>query len=74
MIIINSPLMHKKIIALLESQETPSFTFIKQEGIKLYFESSIENSEEAAAKAKSIIKSDPLFSSLLIKVNTEEYI
>ena len=41
MIIVNSPIMQDKIIKILEAVESPKFTFVKKDGIKIYFESFI---------------------------------
>lgn len=73
MIIINSPLMHKKIKEQLELNEDPSYTFVKKEGIKLYFTTDMEDQEKAADIAKSIIK-NKVSDVIMVKVKTEEYL
>lgn len=73
MIIVNSPLMHDEIIETLENNAEPSFTFEKKEGIKLYFETNMENQEEAAAIAKQLIKKATQ-NLIIFSVRTEEYI
>lgn len=74
MIIVNSPLMRKQIRELLENVDEPKYTFIKEDGIKIYFETDLEDNEEAAAIAKKTIKSSSFGSALMFKVNTHEYI
>lgn len=74
MIIVNSPIMQDKIIEILESSDKGDFKFNKKEGIRIYFETSIENKEEAAKIAKSEIKNNPISGALIFKVKTEEYI
>lgn len=73
MIIVNSPLMHDKIIETLENSTEPSYTFQKKEGIKLYFETDMEDQEEAAALAKQMIKKATQ-NLIVFSVRTEEYI
>lgn len=73
MIIVNSPLMHKKIQEQLELNEDPSFKFVKKEGIKLYFETDAEDLEKAVGIAKQVIK-DKVSDVIMFKVKTEEYI
>lgn len=73
MIIVNSPLMHKKIQEQLELNEDPSFKFVKKEGIKLYFETDAEDLEKAVGIAKQVIK-DRVSDVIMFKVKTEEYI
>lgn len=74
MIIVNSALMQDKIIKIIESIEDPKFTFVKKQGLKIYFETDMEDREEAAKIAKAKIKADPVAGSLLFSVKTEEYI
>ncbi len=73
MIIVNSPLMHKQIQTQLELNEDPSFTFVKKEGIKLYFETDAKDPESAVGVAKQIIK-NKVSDVIMVKVKTEEYI
>lgn len=73
MIIINSPLMHNQIRKQLELNEDPSYTFVKREGIKLYFQTDMEDQEKAADIAKSIIK-NKVSDVIMFKVKTEEYL
>lgn len=74
MIIVNSAIMQDKIIEILESSEKASFKFSKKDGIRIYFETDMEDREEAAKIAKSEIKKDPIGGTLLFSVKTEEYI
>ena len=48
--------MQKEIIALLENLESPSYTYIKKQGIQLYFETTSSNDDEAAEHAKKVLK------------------
>lgn len=73
MIIVNSPLMHKEIEKQLGLNEDPSYTFVKKEGIKLYFETDAEDTEKAVSIAKQIIKSK-VSDVIMVKVKAEEYI
>ena len=74
MIIVNSPIMQDKIIKILEAIEEPTFEFVKKDGIKVYFNTSLENKEEACAIAKKEIKKDPIASAIMFTVKSEEYI
>ena len=58
MIVINTPLQNDNIIKLLENQEG-QFTFLKKEGIKLLFETTIEDKNAAARLAREAIKKQP---------------
>jgi len=73
MIIVNSPLMHNEIKKQLELNEEPSYTFVKKEGIKLYFETDSEDQEKAVSTAKQIIK-NKVSDVIMVKVKTEEYL
>ena len=57
MISINSPLQQDKIIELLENQDG-QFTFIDKKGIKLLFETTIEDKTVAARLARETIKKE----------------
>jgi len=65
--------MHDEIKEALEANEDPTYTFEKNEGIKQYFKTDMEDQEEAAAIAKQIIKDD-VSSVIMFKVRTEEYL
>jgi len=73
MIIVNSPLMHEQIKTQLELNEDPSYTFVKKEGIKLYFETDTNDDDKAVATAKKVIK-EKVSDVIMVKVKTEEYI
>lgn len=66
MISVNSPFMQKEIIALLENLENPSYTYIKKQGIQLYFETTSSNDDEAAAHQKKCSKNNRLLKALLL--------
>lgn len=74
MIIVNSPIMQDKIIKILESLEEPTYKFIKKDGIKVYFETNLEDKDEACAIAKKEIKKDPMASAIMFTVKPNEYI
>lgn len=71
MIVVNSAIMQDKLKKLIESIDSAKFTFIKKEGIKLCFSCDLEDDEAAIAIAKKAIKSDPIASTLLISVKSE---
>lgn len=58
MITINAPLQSDKIIELLGAQEG-QFTFIEKKGMKLFFETTIEDKVVAARLARETIKKEP---------------
>lgn len=74
MIIVNSPVMQDDIIKTLEASEDPTFTYTKKSGIKLYFETSMDDAEAAAKIAKSLIKEQPFGKAILFSVITQEYV
>lgn len=65
--------MHNEIKKQLELNEEPSYTFVKKEGIKLYFETDSEDQEKAVSTAKQIIK-NKVSDVIMVKVKTEEYL
>jgi len=69
-IAINAPLQGDKIIELLENQDG-QFTFIKKTGIKLLFETTIEDKEAAARQARETIKKEPWGSVLYFQAMAE---
>lgn len=73
MIIVNSPLMHDKIKNQLELNDEPSYTFVKKEGIRLYFETDADNDDVAVSTAKKVIK-EKVSDVIMFKVRTEEYL
>ena len=74
MLIINSPIMQDKIIKIVSELEVPKCTFVKKDGIKIYFETTHENKEEAATLIKAAIKKDPIASAIMFNVKTDEYV
>lgn len=66
------PLLHDEIKEQLETHQESSYTLLKQEGIKLYFQTDHENQEEATEIAKKIIK-EQVSDVILFNVRTEEY-
>lgn len=61
MITIASAMQQDEIKELLEgyNEEGMTFTFKETQGIKLFFETSAEDPEVAAKKAKELIKAQP---------------
>ncbi|MBM6615944.1 hypothetical protein JTF06_13715 [Desemzia sp. RIT804] len=70
MICVNSPFMQKEIIAVLESLENPAYTYIKKQGIQLYFETTSSNEDEAAAYAKKVLKEQSFAKGIAFSVLT----
>ena len=74
MIIVNSPIMQKQIIKIVEAIAEPKFVFDKTDGIKIYFNTDFEDVEAACKIVKAAIKKDPLGGALVLTVKSEEYI
>lgn len=74
MVIVVSPLMHDKIIKIIDEIPGTNYQFIKKEGINLYFEVAPSSDEEAAQLIKSTLKANPISKALMFKVLTKEYI
>lgn len=74
MVIVVCPLMHDKIIEIVEGIPNTNYKFIKKEGINLYFEIESMLEEEAAKIIKSALKSNSISKALMFKVLTKEYI
>lgn len=74
MIIVNSPIMQDKIIKILETLKDPTYTFVKKDGIKIYFETSLDDKAEACKIAKKEIKKDPMGGAIMFTVKENEYI
>ena len=74
MIIVVCPLMHDKIIEIVEGIPNGNYKFIKKEGINLYFEIGSMLEEDAAKIIKSALKSNSISKALMFKVLTKEYI
>lgn len=73
MILLNAPIQQDKIIDTLThySEDGVSYTFVKKAGMKLYFETTADNEEEAAQLAKKIIKSTDYGSVLYFQATVE---
>lgn len=69
MIKIALPMKQDFIIEVLE--ETKQFTFVKKEGINLFFNTVIADEEDAIKLAKSTIKATPTGSVLYFNVTGE---
>lgn len=74
MVIVVCPLMHDKIIEIVEGIPNTNYKFIKKEGINLYFEIESMLEEEAARIIKSTLKANSISKALMFKVLTKEYI
>ncbi|WP_314348511.1 hypothetical protein [Granulicatella elegans] len=74
MVIVVCPLMHDKIIEIVEGIPNGNYKFIKKEGINLYFEIGSMLEEDAAKIIKSALKSNSISKALMFKVLTKEYI
>ena len=74
MVIVVCPLMHDKIIEIVEGIPNENCKFIKKEGINLYFEIGSMLEEDAAKIIKSALKSNSISKALMFKVLTKEYI
>jgi hypothetical protein len=57
MIVINAPLESDKIIELLGNQNG-QFTFVEKKGMKLFFETTVEDKVAAARLARETIKKE----------------
>ncbi|WP_323615664.1 hypothetical protein [Erysipelothrix rhusiopathiae] len=73
-IIINSPIMQKQIQKIVETMTDPKCTFVKKDGIKLYFETDMEDKDEACKRIKAEIKKDPMAGAIMFTVKADEYI
>ena len=74
MVIVVCPLMHDKIIEIVEGIPNDNYKFIKREGINLYFEIGSILEVDAAKIIKSALKSNSISKALMFKVLTKEYI
>ena len=74
MVIVVCPLMHDKIIEIVEGIPNDNYKFIKKEGINLYFEIGSMLEEDAPKIIKSALKSNSISKALMFKVLTKEYI
>ena len=74
MVIVVCPLMHDKIIEIVEGIPNTNYKFIKKEGINLYFKIESMLEEEAARIIKSALKANSISKALMFKVITKDYI
>ena len=65
MILVNSAMMQKEIIELLE---TNGFKHTKKQGLKLYFETPSDDVTTDAVTAKQLIKNSPFGAALFFNV------
>lgn len=72
MVVVHSGIMQAKIKELVLANQEYCFTFVKKEGIKLYFTIAQGDENEAAVAAKKAIKADPICSGLLVSVKVEQ--
>ena len=71
MVVVHSSIMQNQIIKIVENCQDYHYTFVKKDGIKLYFNVDTDNNENAAILAKKAIKADPIGSALLVSVKVE---
>lgn len=72
MIIVNCALRQDDVIKIVEEIEVEGekvFKFVKKEGLKLFFDCSLEDSAKAATIAKQAIKDTQLGKALFFSVN-----
>lgn len=65
MILVNSAMMQKEIIELLEEN---GFKHTKKQGLKLFFETPTDDATTDAGTAKSLIKGSPFGAALFFNV------
>lgn len=56
MVVINSGIMQNQIIKIVEGCKDYKYTYVKKDGIKLYFDVDTDEEEKAAVAAKKAIK------------------
>ncbi|OOM75142.1 hypothetical protein [Clostridium sp. BL-8] len=74
MIIVNCALRQDDIIGIVEDIAVDNekvFKFVKKEGLKLFFESTLSDAEKAASLAKQTIKGTELGKALFFSVNAQ---
>jgi len=73
MVVINAPLQQDKIIDELKNynKDGVSFRFIEKKAMKLYFETSLEDQEQAARLARQAIKDTPWGSVMYFQATAE---
>ncbi|MFT8352651.1 hypothetical protein [Clostridium saccharoperbutylacetonicum] len=72
MIIVNCALRQEDVIKIVEEIEVEgekAFKFVKKEGLKLFFDCSLEDSAKASTIAKQAIKDTQLGKALFFSVN-----
>lgn len=72
MVVINSGIMQNQIIKIVEGCKDYKYTYVKKDGIKLYFDVDTDEEEKAAAAAKKAIKDDSIGKTSLISVKVEK--
>lgn len=70
MIIVNAPLKAQEIIELLNSQD--EFNFVEKKGLKLFFETTMDDKVQAAKEAKAIIKKEPWGTGLFLHTEVSQ--
>lgn len=68
MIIVNCALMQDKIIQIVESIQKYNFSYVKTDGIRIYFKTSAKDLNDAAKVAKAAIKANPIGIALYLNV------
>lgn len=74
MIIVNCALRQDDIVGIVENiavDDEKVFKFVKKEGLKLFFESTLSDGEKAASLAKQTIKGTELGKALFFSVNAQ---
>lgn len=74
MIIVNCALRQDDIIGIVENIEVEGqkvFKFVKKQGLKLFFDCTLSNAQDAAALAKKEIKATPFGQALFFSVNAQ---
>lgn len=69
MILVNCGAQQDDVIKILEEgNDKASFKFVKKQGIKMYFESSIEDLDLAIVEAKAMIKASEVGKALYFQI------
>lgn len=74
MIIVNCALRQddiKEIVENIDVENEKPFKFVKKEGLKLSFESSLSDNTKAASIVKQAIKDTPIGKALFFSVNAQ---
>ena len=71
MITVTSPFMQKEIITLLEKNEDPFYTYVKKQGIQMYFDTTSSNETEAADYAKQLLKKQAFAKGIALSVTAD---